>query len=550
VTNPFAKYVQSLHSLFNEEFMEAYNNLSQRIRRRVLPYLQSIHRRWYYSTLIDNIHFSPANIVDTIAYHCGEPQGTHITAAVLSPVSKMTGIDMKILSYSMDSHPVVADLRQLIKTCTPHVDLCEEWCFTDAQATKIAKKLTLFDPYYASFLLEVACKLELLARMPSLYVQRMQVTEKASSVLEQPDKELFRQITDIVIEMTAIGLQNTLPAPTPIFTKENLRNLLANPLTTDEIFEQAFGGLGFDLRELTLTDVVADTGDFTEESESMAEIMSGIFVLGVMLDRLFFTPFGHFLRIIRPIYSIPFEIDADISQYAYGFGDTEDDFAAFFAPCSSYTLTDIGLELFGIEPTEHNYLDSRTLLPPEVIEPGFSSAKELKSFVQAAQASIPISELPNAIYTFCITQKAQPSSWVHLQIPKSFTLHQLYEEIVEEFIADSGDYSFYHGKTENPFTEYVGVEFAGSVELKKLGSGKRSTKQVKNHTRIPLGALDFEHVKDLLLVVNTFEGKEAYALEWLNEFAPHPREHYPRTSEMSDDILGIYDELLNFGDFD
>ena len=529
--------------------MDAYGNLSQRMRRRVLPYLQSIYRRWYYSTLIDSIHFSPANIVDTIAHHCGQPAGTHITATVLSPVSKMSEVDMKILTYSIDSHPVVADLRQLIKTCTPHVDLCEEWCFTDAQATKIAKKLTLFDPYYASFLLEVACKLELLARMPSLYVQRMQVTEKASSILKRPDKELLCQIIDTVIEMTAIGLQNTLPAPTPIFSKESLRNLLINPLTTDEIFEQAFGSLGFDLTELSFADVLADIDDFTEETESMAEMMSGIFVLGVMLDRLFFTPFGYFLRLIRPIYSVPFIIDVDIAQYAYGFGDTEDDFAAFFAPCSSYTATNIGLELLGAEPTEHNYLDSRNLLPKEVIAPAFESPGDVKIFVQAAQASIPVSEMPNAIYTFCITEKANPNSWLHIQIPKSFTLHQLYEEIVTEFLAESGDYSFYHGKTQNPFTEYVGAEL-GVAELKKLSNVKRNAKPVKNHTRIPLETLDFEHVKDMLLVLNIPESKDEFILEWLDEFAPRPREHYPRTSKISDDISDIYEDILKDDNFD
>jgi len=555
VTDAFINYMQAIHSLFNDEFVDVYQEMEPKVRRRVLPYLQSIYRRWYHSTFIDNIHFSPANIVTTIGYYCGAPANTHIAATITPPFSKNEKVGMKVLRYSTDAHPIVADIRLLVKSCTPHIDLCEEWCFSDAQAMKIAKKLSLYDPYYASFLLEVACKLNLLTRMPSLYVQRVQVSPTADAVLALPDAELLIQIVEAVIEMTAMGLQNTLPAPVSIFTEEGLRDLILNPLTTDEILEQAFSALGYDLNMLPLSNVFSDADDFSEEAESAAELMSGIFVLGIMLDRLFFTPFGYFLRLIRPIYAVPFSIEAEIAQYAFAIDQLDDEFAAFFAPCTSYSLTDLGLELFQAEPTNRNYFDSRMVLPREVLDAAFTSPIGIRIFIQAALESIPVSEMPNAIYTFCVYDIKDPEAWVHIQIPKALSLHHLYEEVIDALYGDEGDiYSFFHGKIENPFVEYVGgIE---SERMKRAG-GKRDARALKKYTNTPLAMLDFGHMGEMLLVVNGIF-RQKFRLEWLSESAPKPLEHYPKVSKLSVAIQELRDSLdsgdddgfLDFNDFD
>jgi len=551
--NPFVNRMHAMHSIFNDDFMDIYQEIEPKARRRVLPYVQSIYRRWYHSTFIENIHFSPANIVDTIGNYCGTPAGTYIVAAIGASVSKVEKIDMKMLNYSLGAHPITADIKVLIDTCTPHIDLCEEWCFSDAQAIKVAKKLSLYDPYYASFLLEVACKLGLLTRMPSLYVQRMQVSQTANKILGLSNTELLQRIVDAVIEMTAVGLQNTLPATVPLFTEEGLRNLLANPLSTDEIFEQAFGALGYDLNLLSLSGIFSELDGFSDESESAAELMSGIFVLGVMLDRLFFTPFGYFLRLIRPIYSMPFNIEAEIAQYALAFDDMEDDFAAFFAPCTSYTLTELGLDLLEIEPTENNFFDSHMLLPPDVLDITFNSPERIRSFIQAARESIPLSEMPNAIYTFCVYETDDPDAWVHIQIPKMYTLHQLYEEILQAFYADEKNaYSFFHSKIENQFAEYTG---GTEIErFKKLSNGRRNAKPFKKHTHVSLSMLDFRHIGHLLLVL-TGAGVQKFTVEWLGESAPNPQEYYPKVSKLSaaaqelrDSFDDIDEEFLDFFD--
>ena len=549
--NDFTNYMESMHSLFNDEFMKAYWECEPNVRRRVLPYLQAIYRRWYHATFIENVHFSPANIAATVGYYCNMPDNTHIAATLPGPASKLEKIGMKVIPYSLESHPVVADLKQLLKMCAPYIDLCEEWCFSDPQAVKIAKKLSLYDPYYASFLLEVAFKMELLTRMPSLYVQRAQVSETANAVLSLPNEDVLCQIIETVIEMTAAGLQGALPAPVPIFTEDGVRELLLNPLSTDEILDQAFSALGYDLSLLSFSAAFNESlsDDASEESDAAAELMSGIFVLGIMLDRLLFTPFGYFLRLIRPIYAMPFNVEQEISQYTFAMECTDDEFAAFFSPCTSYTLSDLGLQILSAQPTPGNYFDSRKVIPKDAVATAFVSPVGIKMFVKAAREAIPVSEMPNAVYTFCVYDVNSPKAWLHLQLPKSFTLHSLYEEVVDVFYADVGEtYSFFHGKTENPFVEYVGS--LGGERARTPGA-RSGAKAFEKHTNIPLATLDFNHVGEMILVVKRSgkQGVQKFAVQWLGEAMPDPQEYYPRISKLSDAAQKMLEEWENEDDF-
>jgi len=502
--------------------MRIFNELEPKERKEVLPYLQTIFRKWYHSTLIENIYFSPANLANTIGFHHGVPPNVHMVT--LPPSSKLTEVELKVLDYSISDHPIIADLKYVIKYCTPHIDLCEEWCFSDSQARKVAKKLSMDDPFYATFLLDVVCKMDLLDRMPSLYVQRMQVSEAAETVFDQPASDILHQIVDAVIEMTSAGLQGSLPGPVSLFSEDGLRNLLLEPLHTDGIFEHVFGKLGYDL-DLLLDPMAIPGGmdDYSEESEAAAEMMSGIFILGVALDRLFFTPFGSFLRVIRPIYSIPFDMKNEISHFTKAFNSDNEDLSPFFAPCTSYMLSDLGLQLFDIEPTEKNYFDSSTVLPPHLLnDPTFLSPIGMRLFISATRAAIPISEMPDSIYSFRVYSEEDPDAWFVLQIPKTVSLHFLYEEIADIFLVyDDDNYSFFHAKTESPF-----VEYSGNI------SEKRGQKQLRKHTNIQLLELDFEHMSHLLLVIYKEESLK-FGFEFLDEIAPIAGVSYPAITEMS-----------------
>lgn len=541
MSNILSAHLNALHGMFKEDLLSIFDDIDSPMLRKILPHAPAIFRRWYYSTLIENIHFSPANLVDTMCHFHGAPPGTHIVTEV-STFTKMPQLQYKLLSYSMDAHPIVADLRRLVDLCTPHIDLCEEWCFSDVQAIKYAKKLSLRDPEYAAFLLDVICKMKILVRMPSLYVQRMHVSVDADEILALPNVELLRRITDAVVELAAEGLQSALPAPVPFFHPEHIRQLIVLPQTTDDILGQVFSSLGYNLDSLLRTEAFDPMDDLIEEAEQMAEIMSSIFFLGVMLDKLFFTPFGYFLKFVRPVYSIPFSIEDETEHFTDEIEDLEDGeiISAFFAPCTSYTLTDLGAEFFGVEKTEENYLDTRFVLPPEILASGaLVSPIGIRVFVDAAKAAVPLNERADTIYTFRVCAQQIPTLWINIQIQKTATLHMLFEEVMDAFyITDDLGYNFYHGATESPFTEYVGIPWLES---------QKKAKYSKKHSHIMLTEIDFDHMAHMILVAACSDAvynmrdinMQKFTLEWIDETAPEINVHYPYVSEASESMQQI-----------
>ena len=541
MSETYMKYVRILHSIFDEQFIEAYKGANSRKRRKVLPYLQAIHRRWYYATLVEHTPFSPANLMEVICRHYGESSGLYPLSALRTP-TKVTGLDVSILSYTADCHPAVVDMRRLVEYCTPHVDLCEEECFTDAQALEVSELLSLNDPHYASFLLELAIWMKLLNRMPSLHVQRMQVSKKCEEIMALSDRELLLDMVEATIALSTYGLRNSMPMPEHIFTESFVRSLLTSPLETDEIFARVFEVMGYELEDLLeISNMPATDGIPPEILGYDMELLSGTFVMGIVLDRFFFTPFGHYLRLIRPMYAIPFGLDEEVKDYVNVCEDPQEAFVAFFAPCSSYTLTDLGLEILNVTPTEDNYFNAADLPFDTMQDTIFANEQAFATFVELARHLSPLA-LQNAwagaeeILTFRVRLESEPSVWMHYQVPDNMTLQHLYDEAVQYFgLKHNEEFSFFHDKTENRFAEFPSAKRAN-----------RAKNPRKTACQTPLSELDFDNQKNLILAAYNQAKPFAHEastvrlqLEYMKTTPPNADEYYPRVSRMSKDMKVI-----------
>jgi hypothetical protein len=305
-------------------------------------------------------------------------------------------------------------------------------------------------------------------------------------------------------------------------------------METDDIFARVFDVMGYDIEELLdITNMPIPDGMSPEHLGFDMELLSGTFIMGIVLDRFFFTPFGHFLRIIRPMYALPFAFTEEVVDYVNVCDEPDEAFVAFFAPCSSYTLTDLGLKALNIKPTEDNYFDASELQFENMKDAIFVDEYTLRTFVDMAQHLSPLAlagGLPNAVHTFRIRLESDTSVWMHLQVPDNFTLADLYEEAVQYFnLKNNGEFSFFHDKTENRFAEYP--------------SAKRAVKSKTPKTQAedcPLSELDFEHMNQLILAAynqNSIFAQEPptirLQLERLSEKAPDFGEMYPQVARMS-----------------
>ena len=520
--------IKKLHSLFDNNFMEVYRSANPAKRRGVLPYLQSVYRRWYYSTLIEDLPLSPANLVESICVHYKAPAAASPVAYARNK-SKLSGIDFKLVEYSPDSHPMVNDLRLLLGYCTPHVDLHGNDSFKGSQALELGGQVSLNDPLYVAFLLEISLEMKLISKVPSVGVSRFKPTARAEKIMTAPCREIMADIIETSITIASKGLQNLAMLPETLFSPSFIRSLLHKPMFTDDIFAKVYDALGYDMEEVM---------DFTMDEGSLdsldVDLLAGTFMTGILLDKFFFTPFGHFMKLIRPLYILPFEFGTEITEYINVSDDPEESTIAFFAPCSSYTLTDLGLEFLGIAKTEDNYMDIAKAAPFEQLKDTvFSSAESLAVFAEIARNISPIrfAAPPEEIYTFRVRLESDKAVWVHLQMPSDDTLDDMYEEIVDCFgLKDNNDYTFYHDKDENRFAEYA--------------SAKRA-KRGRKTSDTPLDDLDFQHQKQMLLVA--YNQKLPFGdlaptvrieLEMMSAKPPDDGYDYPRVSRVSKGLMG------------
>lgn len=525
-----------MHSRFEQGFLEAYKNANPRKRRRVLPYLQAIHRRWYYSTLVENTPFTPANLMESVFRHYNECPDRYPVALLRTP-AKVTGVDSLVLEYTAKKHPIIDDMRKIMSFCTPHVDLLEVGCFSEEQSLESAKQLSLNDPHYASFLLDLAIFMKLLTKVPAIYVTRMQPSKKLEETMGESDEEILREMVEATISITTQGLRGTMPMPESVFTEAFVRGLLSRPMETDEIFFRVFDSLGYDIDDvLELHNEPVLPGATLESLGHDMELMSGMFVLGIMLDRFFFTPFGHFLRVIRPMYVMPFSFQGEMNDYVKVCDDPDETFVAFFAPCSSYTLTELGLEIFGIEKTPENFFDTTDFHFETMKDVLFHDSASFAMFIEVAQQISPVllsGGLFRSIYTFRVRHEAAPSIWMHLQVPDNMTLHQLYEEASGYFnIKENEDYSFFHDKTENRFAEYPSPKRAGRAKNPRTTADD-----------VFISDIDYDHINQLIMVA--YNQSSPFSpnppairlhLELLSIKDPEDNEDYPRVARMSKDM--------------
>ncbi|MCL2189032.1 MAG: hypothetical protein FWC16_08910 [Defluviitaleaceae bacterium] len=524
----FTDHIHIMHVLFENAFADTYRDANPRKRRRVIPHVSALHRRWYYSTLIENTPFSPANVMEAMAIHFGENPNTY-PLSILRNASKFSGFDLRVLNYGGEVHPIINDLRTLVDFCLPHIDIQEDDYFFPAQADELAQQLNIPDSAYTTFLLSIAMKMKLMQKMPSLYINRIEPARDCEARLNADSKVLFSEIVEAAVQICAYNMRELISLPEPVFTDNFVKAMLTDPIETDLLFERVYEVLGYTLEDLVSLSMESEEMDFDGPDGAF---LAGTFMMGLVLDQHFYTPFGQYLKLIKPLYVLPFDIVGEMDDFINErAGKTEDFFLAFFAPCSSYTLTDLALRTLSLKPTNENYYDVHLHMPFEILKDSlFSDPEMIEMLIKMAQmlpAAIMANPLPTPLYTFRIRMESDPALWIHLHMPATGLLCDVYDEVLNYFpIRDNYDFSFFHDSFENRFAEYP--------------SAKRAKPNAKKTAEIPLDTLDYNHQHKLLLVAYNqalpFTGQPTTVkleIEMLTVKDGDPDKEYPCVPRMS-----------------
>jgi len=531
----FAQQVETLHILFENGFSDAYRFANANKRRRVIPYHAALYRRWYYSTLIENTPFTPANIMASICAHYNE--GAEIYPLLsLKNRAKFNGFTIQTRSYALEAHPVVSDLTELLMFSLPHLDLQGGDYFFDEDLNQIMGRISLDDPGYAAFLLEVAIKMKLLVKIPALYVNRLEPCRDFEERINKPNADLFMEIVEAAISVSAYNLRELISLPEPVFTDSFVKGMLTDPIETDALFERVYDILGYTLEDLIELSMESENVDFDSPDGAF---LAGTFLMGVVLDQHFYSVFGHYLKLIRPIFVLPFDFAGEMDDFINTRSDDADDvFVAFYAPCSNYSLTELGLRLFKVKPSDVNFYDAAKHMPFAVLKDSlFADSEMIEVLVKMAQLlpSVMADMPPREVFKFRIRLEHEPALWLHLHMPDTAHLQDIYDEAVRYFpLRDNHDYSFFHDDFENRFAEYPGP--------------KRANPAKKKSAETPLATLDFERQNKMVLTLYNqalpFGGElptKRLELEMMGKKPGEENHEYPRVARMSK-AMQEYDE--------
>ena len=523
-----------LQKLFSDTFMSLYKDTSAAKKKELLLRVQAIYRRWYYSTFVDSTPLSPANIMDSVSEHFSIANETYPVA-----VFKNSSIEYKAIEYTLDNHPIVSDLRILINNCKPFIKLRDEEGLSFDAACKIAAKLSIPDPDYVEFLFSIARSLDLLEKTKSVTNFTTRPSKTSEEFFEQTNKEMLEEIIDATVYIATINIKNNLPPEANFFTEKFLLNMLEEPITVDTLFDKIFASFGVNMSEFFETYMDTEYESDMPDVE-VFESMALLYTLGIAYDKFFITPFGTYLRLIKSLYLNPFPIESEVDEFLKLNKDDRKEVPSFYAPCTVYHLTKLGLEFFGFKKTDDNYFETEKNLTFESLNLSLFKDPENVGYYIDLTKSIMHSLLQESVedeyedymvlHKFKAIQADDKTKWIHISIPSDFTLHDFYETIADYFpAAKTNVYSFYHDTEPNPFTEYLGP------------ANMRKGKKTRQATEVIVDDLDFEHKPDMLLVfgrqIKPFSNEPSefkLKISWMGEYyIDDDYDEYPKINRMS-----------------
>jgi len=450
MNDSYDSYFDAINQLFATPFEKIYKALDKSDKVKVDPTLANIYRRWYYSALLDGTFLSPANIFEALSYEYAKHPCLEPVIGRRTPV-KFTGLQFKTEDYSKENHPIISDFKIIIDFCRPGINLTAEDEMSEESSIEAAKLLHVNDPDYAAFLLAIALSVGLIVKIPSIHVNRAQLVRGVEKRMEISSDAMFDMLFDAALGYAAHSLSDFIPTPEMLFDKEYLLGIMMEPIETDAIFQRLYDSMGVDLESLTGIDL------FEEMDMVDMALISGTYLLGLLMDKFFLTPFGHYFRLFRPLYMVPFDLEGELAMYLDSHSDDEEPRVAFYAPASKYFLTKLGLDYFKIKPNVDNYLNIEQKLPFKGVSALFNKNAIKQSARLTDMQALAVSFDQNqTIYSIKAKYMGDPSMWLNVDASESTSLHRLFLELSYYIDATKEtDYILFPDETENPFMAYA-----------------------------------------------------------------------------------------------
>ena len=453
-------------NIYEQDFKKAYSQLGPSGKSGLLRYFFSFYRKWQTSAMIDNTFLTPNNIFSLInkEYH---KKTLTTTIPTIKTFKRFKKFVFREVSYTLNDHPVVDDLKKLLACLSPSFELVdsEQQIFAlwgtradgyvgEEAEEELMKRLSLQDPFYISYLIRVAAELGLVEKMPSLYSSRMLVTPRAAKLLggklsKAKSKEIFTNVTFASMNLAAEVIDAFLPV-SGVVDIYYVRHIIEKPTSSDEIFRYIYDRLGFDFEKIAGLDLSKPIPD------EYHDLVSGTFALGAIMAMHLVTVFGTYLRLINPVHIVSHNMGRDMTFVRDALASNHDIEIPLFAPCTFFTPTELGLKFFKL-PRESAMPLPNTPSLAQLIDL-IENMDDLRRAAANTSAKAPEDGEARAeelkIFEFKVKLAAAPSFWKRIVFVSDMTLDEFAAFVAYEFLDSyTADYSFHNTQSVNRFTE-------------------------------------------------------------------------------------------------
>lgn len=400
-----------LLGLFSTSFEKIFQHMLPSQKEKLLRLAPTIFNKWYYTVLLEETSLSPARILE---YNTKEN-------TTIKGISLFIDLNNEGLSkyqfqtnyYSLENHPIINDLKQLVEYCIPDMEIGENNFFSIKQIDSIAKQCSNTDVFYFHYLTAIAYQLKLIVPLSSIYSKKVQASFDYESFFSQTTeeclKEIFHATIDIAIEKTIFALDFKKGA----LSHESFLSLIKESHNLDDILINLYQMQNIDFEKFW------DIPDDKPLSPEEAAIFSSTFYLGILLEKWLFTPLTSYLKLFFPIYAIPYDFKTILNTLCTMLLADNDTSIELFSPCTGYALNYLGKLLFSedtISPLEKEISNLRELLPAVFKQ---IKLREKNNFSKNQCIDFPYS---NITYLLKITLYEQEEYWKVIEVEEEASL--------------------------------------------------------------------------------------------------------------------------------
>lgn len=332
--------MQKIFDRFSTDFNSIFMYMSGKQKKEIAYLSPTLFIRWYYSALFSETILSPSAIVESQDSFLQKDRGFYSFCVHFDNVSgERVNFTFKKEFYSLDDHPIYKDIDVFMDYMNPALYLSDKFVLKEKDIHNLQKQLSVSDRYYVNYIFNLVGKLGLYKSIPSL-TEPCICSDTSCGFFSLSSHEKFKRIYNSSLNICAEMLNKELPYDLNPIDSPTLESFLRTPISIDDMFVSLYDNVGIDIRDIWKK---ADNSTLDGVDSS---ILSSLLYMGILTDRAFIYIFGHYLRLIRPLYSYKINFKEIINSLFTSIAIGGEQELELFVPCTSYTLTPLGKLFF------------------------------------------------------------------------------------------------------------------------------------------------------------------------------------------------------------